>query len=455
MGGGALKKALKEDFNLLLKGNNLLALHSLKKKFAKQVKLIYIDPPYNTGNDSFNYNDKFSHSTWLVFMKNRLEIAREFLREDGVIFIQCDDNEQAYLKVLCDELFGRENFVGCIVRQTKIGGGGNAKFYATEHDYILNYAKNIEKLNDFFMSYNEEYLKRYKEEDFKGKYFWDTAQRKIVGEPYDLLLPNGVTINGYFLYKKERMEEMLKNGDAKADLLPNGKWSVKFKQRLNEKGQKPRSLTMDLGSTIEASKELEKLFNEKIFAFPKPEALLKRIIEISTNEGDLVMDFFAGSGTTLAVAHKMKRRWIGIEQMDYIKDITKERLKKVVDGEQGGISKAVQWSGGGSFVYAEFMPLNASYKEKIEKSKDEKDLDGIYQELKTKAFLDYRVDIKELLKDKEFENLSLENKKEILRLALDSNMDYVLYGDIDDEELGFDKELKELNQSFYKDSKDE
>lgn len=183
----------------------------------------------------------------------------------------------------------------------------------------------------------------------------------------------------------------------------------------------------------------------------KPEALLQRIIEISTNENDIVMDFFAGSGTTLAVAHKMKRKWIGIEQMDYIKDITKERLKKVVEGEQGGISKAVNWQGGGSFVYAELMPLNAVYKEKIQNLNDEKELDGIYQELKTKAFLDYRVDINEILKDKEFENLDLESKKEILKLVLDSNMDYVLYGDIKDEDYAISKETIKLNKIFYGD----
>lgn len=190
--------------------------------------------------------------------------------------------------------------------------------------------------------------------------------------------------------------------------------------------------------------------NPTLFATPKPEALLKRIIEISTNENDLIMDFFAGSGTTLAVAHKMKRRWIGIEQMDYIQSITKERLKKVIEGEQGGVSKALQWQGGGGFVYAEFMPLNALFKEKIAHAK-EKELEGIYEELKTKAFLDYRVDIENMLKDKEFKDLDLENKKEILKLILDTNMDYVLYEDIEDKSYGIDKATVKLNQIFYGD----
>ncbi|EOI2518713.1 DNA methyltransferase, partial [Campylobacter upsaliensis] len=181
----------------------------------------------------------------------------------------------------------------------------------------------------------------------------------------------------------------------------------------------------------------------------KPEALLQRIIEISTNENDLVMDFFAGSGTTLAVAMKMKRQFIGIEQMDYIESITKERLKKVINGEQGGISKALNWQGGGSFVYVELMPLNAVYKERIANSNDEKELEKLYKDLESKAFLDYRVDIQKMLNDREFHTLTLEDKREILRLILDPNMDYVLYGDIEDSELGIDKETKELNKIFY------
>lgn len=183
----------------------------------------------------------------------------------------------------------------------------------------------------------------------------------------------------------------------------------------------------------------------------KPEALLQRIIEISTNENDLVMDFFAGSGTTLAVAHKMKRRWIGIEQMDYIESITKERLKKVVSGEQGGISKAVGWSGGGSFIYAELMPLNVAYKERIKNINDEKMLDSIYKDLESKAFLDYRIDLAEILKDKEFKELDLQNKQEALLNILDSNMDYVLYGDIEDKDYAISSEVIELNKIFYGD----
>ncbi|EHK6250638.1 site-specific DNA-methyltransferase [Campylobacter upsaliensis] len=191
--------------------------------------------------------------------------------------------------------------------------------------------------------------------------------------------------------------------------------------------------------------------NTPLFATPKPEALLKRIIEISTQENDLVMDFFAGSGTTLAVAMKMKRQFIGIEQMEYIESITKERLKKVVSGEQGGISKAVDWQGGGSFIYAEIMPLNVAYKERIKNINDEKMLDSIYKDLESKAFLDYRVDLDSILKDKEFKDLDLQEKKEALLNILDSNMDYVLYGDIEDKDYAISSEVIELNKIFYGD----
>ncbi len=217
---------------------------------------------------------------------------------------------------------------------------------------------------------------------------------------------------------------------------------------------KTRTMWLENGNTTQATNEIKALFengNTTLFATPKPEALIKRIIEISTQEGDLVMDFFAGSGTTLAVAHKMKRQFIGIEQMDYIESITKERLKKVVSGEQGGISKAVDWQGGGSFIYAELMPLNVAYKERIKNINDEKMLDSIYKDLESKAFLDYRIDLDSILKDKEFKELDLQEKKEVLLDILDSNMDYVLYGDIEDKDYAISSEVIELNKIFYGD----
>ncbi|HEF1994252.1 TPA: site-specific DNA-methyltransferase [Campylobacter jejuni] len=492
-----LQEYLKDNPNLLIKGNNLLALHSLKKLYANKVKLIYIDPPYNTGNDSFNYNDKFNHSTWLTFMKNRLEIAREFLRDDGVIFVQCDDNEQAYLKVLMDEIFGRENFVGTIIRVSK-KGGNKGNFIKPKTDFIVMFFKDISKINVenyglYYSTKNSNY--NFIEEEFNGeirkfikgeipyrdkldsranqRYYIECPDKSLIipkGNVFPKIKADGESIrpetnedkcwtwsqkryleeksHGRFYFYKTKNSPYLNEHGEKSE------WGVCkkiFDTELNEIKREIFSslIIIEDAENQKATKEQENLNIQ--FSFPKPEILLKKIIEISTNENDIVMDFFAGSGTTLAVAHKMKRKWIGIEQMDYIETITKERLKKVIEGEQGGISKAVNWQGGGNFVYAELMPLNAVYKEKIQNLNGEKELDNIYQELKTKAFLDYRVDINEILKDKEFENLDLESKKEILKLVLDSNMDYVLYGDIEDEDYAISKETIKLNKIFYGD----
>ena len=463
-----LKECLKAGANLLIKGNNLLALHSLKKKFANKVKLIYIDPPYNTGNDSFNYNDNFNHSTWLTFMKNRLEIAKEFLRDDGVIFIQCDDNEQAYLKVLCDEIFGRDNFVATICWRKKTGGGQDSIYFAKEHEYILCYQKQKWQIIDSTQEQNEKDFSKIingkKAKILKlekwGNHSLRTDRPTLYyaikdpnGNDFYPVAPNGA--DGCWRKKPENLdkEHIFWQEDSKGRLTP---YEVIYFDEVKhiDKILKTRTMWLENGNTTQATNEIKALFengNTTLFATPKPEALIKRIIEISTQENDLVMDFFAGSGTTLAVAMKMKRQFIGIEQMEYIESITKERLKKVVSGEQGGISKAVDWQGGGSFIYAELMPLNVAYKERIKNINDEKMLDSIYKDLESKAFLDYRVDLDSILKDKEFKDLDLQEKKETLLDILDSNMDYVLYGDIEDKDYAISSEVIELNKIFYGD----
>ncbi|MCI7411700.1 site-specific DNA-methyltransferase [Helicobacter bilis] len=476
-----LKNSLKAGANLLIKGNNLLCLHSLKKKFANKIKLIYIDPPYNTGNDSFNYNDNFNHSTWLTFMKNRLEIAREFLRDDGVIFIQCDDNEQAYLKVLMDEIFGRDNFVGCCPVIVNRGGrdyGGIAK----THDYLLIYGKTLltelyqieDKDKKFQFSdenggFNLMELRnrniRFNKENRPNLYypFYINPNNADENELLEISLESknnfielyplkSQDIDTVWRWGKEKAEKFL-NTQIKGKRKQDGGFMIVQKNRLSLKRQ--RSIWDNREFVNERGTEhIKQMLGRDSFSYPKSEFLLQRIIEISTNENDLVMDFFAGSGTTLAVAMKMKRQFIGIEQMDYIESITKERLKKVVSGEQGGISKAVDWQGGGSFIYAELMPLNAIYKERIKNINDEKMLDSIYKDLESKAFLDYRIDLDSILKDKEFKELDLKNKKEVLLNILDSNMDYVLYGDIEDEDYAISDETIELNRIFYGDCHD-
>ena len=521
---------LKNRPNLLIKGNNLIALHTLKEYFRHapqkdKVKLIYIDPPYNTGNDSFNYNDRFNHSTWLTFMKNRLEIARELLRDDGVIFVQCDDNEQAYLKVLMDEIFGRENFVNCIAVKLKniagASGGGEDKRFKKNIEYILIYAKSYERLEQFKSVYDTRELYSHinfcKENNISWKYtaaLLNSGEKKLIATTLDgdgneikifersnyEIKSIGQIAKDYKISEKEvfykyidkifrttipqssirtRVLEKLqslnlnpylisieytpKSGKNKGILYEqfyNGDklnlfaW-LKDVVEIKEKQILKRELVGTLWDFAFAMTNLTKEGSVQFGNAKKPEALLQRILELTTQEGDLVMDFFAGSGTTLAVAHKMKRRYIGIEQMEYIESITKERLKKVIEGEQGGISKAVNWSGGGSLIYCELANLNAKFIEKIENSSDENELNQIYEKLIKFAFIDYRVDIQNDLKDLEFAALEFIEKKRILKKCLDRNMDYIPYADMEDSDYKIDERTKKLNDIFYKGSSDE
>ena len=506
---------LKNRPNLLIKGNNLIALHTLKEYFRHapqkdKVKLIYIDPPYNTGNDSFNYNDRFNHSTWLTFMKNRLEIARELLRDDGVIFVQCDDNEQAYLKVLMDEIFGRENFVNCITCKVKSAGGltTDTEMFFDCAEYILCYSKNIDrltynsiKIETEIVNSNSKTASQYKsvikninydKKEFittkddisyyripKGNFTIETLSIKTMSEQDFFDNRNDIfrltALSGGIGKKlKSHIQDFTNNDDLfMYEYIPSkGKDKDKLSQYLLYKEQ---TITM-LNKLVKIDEKAKKLIklepisnilindlwqgisNEGQIQFKnakKPEALIKRIIEISTQENDLVLDFFAGSGTTLAVAHKMKRRYIGIEQMDYIESITKERLKKVIEGEQGGVSKAVSWSGGGSLIYCELANLNAKFIDMIENSSDENELNQIYEKLIKFAFIDYRVDIQNDLKDLEFVALEFIEKKRILKKCLDRNMDYIPYADMEDSDYKIDERTKKLNDIFYKGSNDE
>ncbi|HEF9766925.1 TPA: site-specific DNA-methyltransferase [Campylobacter coli] len=430
LGKGDINEVLENKPNLLIKGNNLIALHTLKEYFRHapqedKIKLIYIDPPYNTGNDSFNYNDKFNHSTWLTFMKNRLEIARELLRDDGVIFVNMDYNEVHYLKVLMDEIFGRENFQREIIwRMGFVSGYKTAvNNFIRNHDTILFYSKN---------SKNMKFYKTYiKNENFKDILSASKDNIKIL-QKYGI---SEGQIDEFFKYI---------NHTSRGERYPLedtwncNKWddldSVAIR---NATSQDPQTINDENGDNFKGQ---------------KPEELLQRIIESSTQENDLVLDFFAGSGTTLAVAHKMKRRYIGIEQMDYIQNITKERLKKVIEGEQGGISKAVEWQGGGNLVYCELASLNAKFIEQIENCSNENELDNIYEALRKLAFIDYRADIQSDFKDLEFGALSFEEKKRILKKCLDRNMDYIPYADMDDSEYKIDEQTRILNKIFYKKS---
>ncbi|GAA7577547.1 hypothetical protein JP0024_12650 [Helicobacter pylori] len=450
-GEGDLENALKDkNTNYLIKGNNLIALHSLKKKFAKQVKCIYIDPPYNTGNDSFNYNDNFNHSSWLVFMKNRLEAAREFLSDDGVIFVQCDDNEQAYLKVLMDEIFGRDNFVASIIWKQFHSVKNDAANFSKNIEYILCYCKNFSKN----LISNEPFDKSnlYKLKDENGFYKLDPVWAKSGNNfsPYTFL--NGKTWSPpsgtFWRYSIGTLKDMEQNNR----IVFNGK-NPMAKRYLSEVAEGRKSSTFwdgsEVGYNLNGDAEIKQLFNgNKVFNNPKPEALISRILEVSTQENDLVLDFFAGSGTTCAVAHKMKRRYIGIEQMDYIETITKERLKKVIEGEQGGISKKCGFKGGGSFVYAELKEVNLEIKKQILNANSKSECLKIFDNL-SERFLK-RADCKiDEIDSEEFHNLDLNEQKRIYCALFDSNEDYLNLGDIDEDAWGIDKITKKYNEIFY------
>ncbi|EJC06508.1 site-specific DNA-methyltransferase [Helicobacter pylori] len=468
-GEGDLESALKDkNTNYLIKGNNLIALHSLKKKFAKQVKCIYIDPPYNTGNDSFNYNDNFNHSSWLVFMKNRLEAAREFLSDDGVIFVQCDDNEQAYLKVLMDEIFGRENFIACFVWEKTSNSLSRIRI---KTEYILCYEKtkfglifngDMAEEGQDFPILNEVNVKRTLQFPPNSIYF-KTFKGVIKPTKFnkmelidDLRIVNKtnsnmVRINAKFKWTQDKLDDEIKEGTT--FVIKSDEFSMRYIRKGDREVKASNVFNAECGVTtnIKATSEIKVLFansNTDLFSTPKPEALISRILEISTQENDLVLDFFAGSGTTCAVAHKMKRRYIGIEQMDYIETITKERLKKVIEGEQGGISKKCDFKGGGSFVYAELKEVNLEIKKQILNAKSKSECLKIFNAL-NERFLK-RTDCKiDEIDSEEFQNLDLNEQKRKCCDLLDSNEDYLNLGDIDEDAWGIDKITKKYNEIFY------
>ncbi|WRD24202.1 site-specific DNA-methyltransferase [Helicobacter pylori] len=468
-GEGDLESALQDkNTNYLIKGNNLIALHSLKKKFAKQVKCIYIDPPYNTGNDSFNYNDNFNHSSWLVFMKNRLEAAREFLSDDGVIFVQCDDNEQAYLKVLMDEIFGRDNFIACFVWEKTSNSLSRIRI---KTEYILCYEKtkfglifngDMAEEGQDFPILNEVNVKRTLQFPPNSIYF-KTFKGVIKPTKFnkmelidDLRIVNKtnsnmVRINAKFKWTQDKLDDEIKEGTT--FVIKSDEFSMRYIRKGDREVKASNVFNAECGVTtnIKATSEIKVLFtnsNTDLFSTPKPEALISRILEISTQENDLVLDFFAGSGTTCAVAHKMKRRYIGIEQMDYIETITKERLKKVIEGEQGGISKKCGFKGGGSFVYAELKEVNLEIKKQILNAKSKGECLKIFNDL-SERFLK-RADCKiDEIDSEEFQNLDLNEQKRIYCALFDSNEDYLNLGDIDEDAWEIDKITKKYNEIFY------
>lgn len=355
--------------NMLIHGDNLLALRALEQDFAGQVKCIYIDPPYNTGSAFEHYDDNLEHSQWLNLMRPRLVILRNLLSEDGTIWISIDDDEQAYLRILCDEVFGRSNYIETIVWQRAYSPVNLKKTISRSHDYVLVYAKHLTKdysLNKLPRS--AEANERYKNPDNDPRGVWkstdSTAQagHGTKSQFYVLSAPNGkqhhLTPGRCWVYTEEVMNRMI--ADNRIWFGPDGNNVPAIKRFLTEvrDGIVPQTLWpyTEVGHTQEAKKEIKALEFNTIFDTPKPERLLLRILQIATNPDDIVLDSFLGSGTTAAVAHKMGRRWIGIELGDHAYTHCAVRMKKVIEGEQGGISKLQNWQGGGGFKFYELAP---------------------------------------------------------------------------------------------------
>lgn len=389
-----------ETENLFIEGDNLEALKVLQRAYYGKIKMIYIDPPYNTGND-FVYNDKFAqsqkeyaqeagikngngnvvrtdglrknskdgghfHSNWLNMMYPRLYLARNLLKQDGVIFVSIDDNEVHNLRMIMNEIFGEENFIATFVKQSKVGGGSDTKFIVKEHEYCLVYARSQDSTEDFFVEHDNEYLKRYKHEDEKGKYFWDTLARRGLKNPvrYTIAAPDGTEITDDWNRSPERLRKELESGEVRFYKKGDGSWSVQFKQRLNLEGKKPRSMTAPLGGTIEGKQDIAELFgSDKIFSYPKSVKFLKYLVNVVSKDGDIVLDFFSGSGTLAHAVKKLNaedngnRKWICVQlpeetdekseayQAGYrnIADIAKERIrragKKIAEEHKDAIAK--------------------------------------------------------------------------------------------------------------------
>lgn len=343
--------------NMLIQGDNLEALKALLPYYSGQVKCIFIDPPYNTKSAFEHYDDNLEHSEWLSMMYPRLELLRELLSEDGSIWVTIDDNEAHYLKVIMDEVFGRKNFISNVVWQHSIQGQGYSGKFTLNHNHVLCYKKS-DKFTLGVLPREEHHNRAYSNPDNDPRGDWRTGDvRNGLYRPnlrYDITTPSGKTIapppNGW-RWAKDTLAEKIRTGEI---IFSADETRIIRKIYLCEQeGRVPDSWWMgdESGTTRQAKAELKELFESNLFDTPKPEKIIQRILQLSTQHDDLILDSFLGSGTTAAVAHKMGRRYIGIEMGDHAETHCQPRLKKVVDGEQGGISEAVGWTGGGGFRY--------------------------------------------------------------------------------------------------------
>ena len=353
--------------NMLIHGDNLLALKAIEQDYAGQVKCIYIDPPYNTGNAFEHYDDGVEHSIWLSLMRERLVLLRNLLSEDGSIWISIDDDEQAYLKVLMDEIFGRQNFVNNVIWEKKFSPSNDAKWLSDSHDFVMIYAKNKNIWRPNLLPRSEEMNSRYKNPDNDPRGEWTSGDCSVktysASADYPITTPSGRVVNppaGYcWRFSKEKFAELI--ADNRIWFGKDGDGVPRVKRFLSDVKEGITAMTIwkhtEVGHNQDAKKEVKQFNSESVFATPKPERLIERVLTLGSNEGDIVLDSFLGSGTTAAVAQKMGRRYIGVEMGDHAYTHCAVRLKKVIDGtDQGGISKAQNWKGGGGFRFYELAP---------------------------------------------------------------------------------------------------
>ena len=465
---------LSENNNLIIKGNNLLALHTLKSRYGSRVDVIYIDPPYyfdeNKASDTFSYNSNFKLSTWLTFMKNRLEISRKLLSPKGVIFISTNDEGVYYLKMLCDEVFGNDKYITNFIWKKRSGGGNDSEGVAMDHEYILCYG-NVAGLRK--LEFNDEQLKKYEFEDSKiathGPYslknLHDSSLQDSKGLHHDIVCPDGSILSGkdyQWKCNKETFDERYEDDRIVFQQDKNGKWRVQYKIYLYEnkgqliydengkiiqKGIIPNAMLDGVASNSDGTKDLKTLFPEvkKVFSYPKPVKLIKHLLKIVDNKNAIVLDFFAGSGTTAHATLDLNkedggnRLFVLIEQMDYIESLTVERMKRA--------TKHFNFNSG--FVYLELLELNQIFISRIKKAKGKAQLIDIWKEMLEKAFLGYRASDSKLLETKTIEKLSETDLKKFLLDAIDNNMLYVPVTEVEDTDYGVDSVTLEYNKQFF------
>lgn len=467
------------NHNLIIKGNNLLVLSSICDKYRNKIQVIYIDPPYyfkeHKEKDAFKYNSNFHLSTWLTFMRNRIKYAYEMLKTNGTIWINISEDGMHYLKVLLDDIFGADCFVGTLPRRTRSGKSDVPFNLSQDFDWILVYTKASSKDKVVGRGIERKYFST---PDYPGRP-WRladlTKQTSAKDRPNSFFtLTDPKTGKQYppsesrtWAITSDTFPRLYREGyvvfpDDYDFLNITKPYARKFKDQDDSSG-KLSSVISDflikdfLSNLLNSCKnevgnyESTNLFGIGEFDFAKPENLIAQILSVASKEGDLVMDFFLGSGTTCAVAHKMKRKYIGIDQMDYIESLAVNRLKQVISGEQGGISVDYNWQGGGSFVYCELAKANATYLDDIKSADSNAELLLIWERLKDSSLLSFKVKPNEIDPSSEdFSGLSLDDKKRFLIACLDKNMIYVPYSDIESTEYGISDEEVRLNKLFYR-----